>query len=297
MNNTNPFKKPEEKQVDNYEQTYESIFDSSSSSINPDIFEQELITQNELGSKAKNGIIERLKGLGIIGIFVLTQTLASLFAVILISYNSSEFSSQDEYIAVIYKSVFNGMAIAEILVIIILCFFYRKILKQKFKQFFSSFWTTMIKIILYITLLNVVTIVFSIIDTVLFSEYVTEVGANQAAIENALQTPGLGMIISICITAPILEEYVFRYGIIKKLLYKVPKYLAAVIAALIFSFIHIGFSQMSDVGLFVHLMLGYIGSSLVFAFIYVYEDNILYPISIHMFNNIQAVLLITALLQ
>lgn len=240
--------------------------------------------------------LERLKGVGIIAAFFLVQTIASLIMVFLIARDGSlELVQDTTNVGPLLKDMFIGMAIAESLMIVILLVLYNRFAYSKFKQALVPFGQFVLKIIGYYILLWTATILFSVVDSMLFPSYLNEVGSNQDVIETALATPSIAMIISICLTAPIIEEYVFRYGIIKKLLYGVPKYLAAVIAAFIFSFAHIGFSQMGDIALFSHLMLGYIGQALVFGIIYVREDNIFYPITIHIINNVQAVILIILL--
>lgn len=240
--------------------------------------------------------LERLKGVGIIAAFFLVQTIASVIMAILIAFDGSINLMQDanDY-APILKDMFIGMAAAETMMIIVLLIIYNRVAVRKFKQAFVPFGHFVFKIIGYYALLWTATIAFSMVDSLLFPKYIEEAGNNQDIIEQALAHPALAMIISICITAPIIEEYVFRYGIINKLLYGVNRYVAAVIAAFIFAFAHIGFSQMSDPYLFMHLMLGYIGQALVFGFIYVREDNIFYPIMIHIINNVQAVVLIIML--
>lgn len=246
--------------------------------------------------KKINPWLERLKGVGIIVLFFITQTIASIIFILLLKDNP-ELSTITgmETAGPALKNMFTGMVIAELGLIIILVAVYNKKLWSKFKSALNPFLGFVIKMIGYYALLWTATIFFSFLDAAIFPKYITEAGSNQDLIEASLMTPSLTMIISICITAPIVEEFVFRYGVIKKLLYGVPKYLAAFIAALIFAFAHIGFSQLTDVNLFAHLMLGYIGQALVFGIVYVREDNIFYPIALHIINNVQAVVLIIAL--
>lgn len=240
--------------------------------------------------------LERLIGVGILGLFYLVQTVAGVLFVILLRFNDQldQITSLDTAGPAL-KNMFAGMAIAEGLLIIALILFYNKKIWIKVKQAMRPFFTFCVKMVGYYALLWSATIIFSIIDSTLFPQYMSQAGDNQEVIEAALLTPSLPMIISICLTAPIVEEFVFRYGIIKKLLYGMNKYVAATVAAIIFSFAHIGFSQMTDLNLFAHLMLSYIGQALVFGFIYVREDNLLYSIAIHIINNLQAVILIILL--
>lgn len=243
--------------------------------------------------KQLNPWIERIKGLIIIGFFFAIQSLAGIFMVILIATDGTidVLGEEGSYIMAM-PDMFKGMVIAECLGIIILIAIYNFKILRKLKAAISPFGPFVVKIIGYFALLWVATIFFSLIDTTLFPDYLDNPGENQALIEEALSMPTLVMITSICLTAPIIEEYVFRFGIIKKLLYGMNKYVAAVIAALIFSFAHIGFSQITDPSLFFHLMLGYIGQALVFGLVYAKEDNLTYSITLHILNNAQAVILI-----
>lgn len=290
----NPFKDDSAPISSNHDNT--NVFEESVDETNPFTASGSSEQPEETNSHNVKPWLERLKGVGIIAAFFLVQTIASVIMMFLIAFDGSLNLMQNasDY-APILKDMFIGMAAAESMMVIVLLVIYNRVAVRKFKQAFVPFGHFIFKIVGYYALLWTATITFSIVDSLLFPNYLEEVGNNQDIIEQALAHPALAMIISICITAPIIEEYVFRYGIINKLLYGVNKYAAAVIAAFIFAFAHIGFSQMSDPYLFIHLMLGYIGQALVFGFIYVREDNIFYPIMIHIINNVQAVILIIAL--
>ncbi len=246
--------------------------------------------------KAVNPWIERAKGLGIIISFFIVQFVASILMVMFIQMENLDGITSDQLMSLMLGDMFRGMVIAESVFIIIMVVIYRKILRSKLSKGLNNIFETLIKIAIYYAILWGVTILFSIIDATFFSSYLNESGANQELIEQALTgTPNIAMIISICLTAPIVEEFIFRYGIISKLFYGVNKYLAAVLAALIFAFAHIGVSQMTDMAYFTHLMIGYLGQALVFSFIYAREEGLFYPIMIHILNNVQAVILIILL--
>lgn len=240
---------------------------------------------------------ERFKGVLIIISFFVVQFAASIIMVLLIVRHGGQINSDGSNItSIALKDMFTGMVIAESVFIGILIAIYNKRIFKNIKSTFDSSIGFIIKLLGYYFLLWGATIVFSIIDTTLFPNLIEEAGANQDVIEQALTlTPSAGMLISICITAPIVEEFVFRYGIISKLLYGVNKYVAAVIAAFIFSFAHVGFDQMTSAPLFIHLMIGYMGQALVFSYIYAREQSLVYPILIHIINNVQAVVLIIVL--
>ncbi len=255
------------------------------------------ITETNLESvKQINPWIERAKGLGIVISFFIVQFFASVLMMLFVSMENISDITQDQLISLMLSDMFKGMVIAESIFIIIIAIVYRKVLKGRLSTSLNNIFELVIKIAVYYAILWGVTIVFSIIDSTLFPQYLNESGANQDLIEQALTgTPNIAMIISICLTAPIVEEFIFRYGIISKLLYGLNKYLAAVIAAIFFAFAHIGFSQMTELAYFSHLMIGYLGQALVFSFIYAREESLFYPIIIHILNNVQAVILIILL--
>lgn len=292
-----PFKKQgtQLKEKQDYSYTHHTTYNSNPM-INPveDVFGKQKPSLNS--NKEVFPWIERLKGVVIIGLFFIVQYIAGIiFAYIAKVNNHIEGIKSVADAGPILKDMFTGMVIAEGLFVIAILIVYNKKVWFKIKDALGSFIKFIVKIFGYYILLTVATIVFSIIDTSLFPEYASNVGDNQALIEAALLTPSLAMIVSICFTAPIVEEFVFRFGVIKKLLYGMNKYIAAVVAALIFSFAHIGIGQATDHALFAHLMLSYIGQALVFAMVYVREDNLIYPITVHIINNTQAIILITML--
>lgn len=284
----NPFKDDELRaKTDN-----EFIFEADSNQLNNEHNEQPQMES----TKVVRPWLERLKGIGIIGLFFVVQTVASIIFVLLLSTNPELINITGlDTAGPALQNMFTGMVISESVFIIILILVYNKKIWFKLKTALKPFLKFFVKMIGYYALLWTATVIFSILDAALFPQYLNEAGSNQDLIEAALATPSAAMIISICITAPIVEEFVFRYGVIKKLLYGMPKYLAAFVAALIFAFAHIGFSQMTDLNLFAHLMFGYMGQALVFGIIYVREDNIFYPITLHIINNVQAVILIITL--
>lgn len=260
---------------------------------------QEPNNQELTAEKVVNPWFERVKGVGIIVIFLLTQTLGSIIFGVLLGLDgrAEELKNLDNISQLdgLLTYLFTGTVIAEGLLLLCLAIYYRKAIVVKCKETFSQFGKFFVKILLYFGLLLFITSIIGRLDLALFPQYANNAGDNQALIEEALSTPTLAMILSICVTAPFIEEFVFRYGLIKKLLYGMNKYVAAIVAALIFSFAHIGFGQTADLSMFVHLMLGYIGQALVFGIIYVREDNLIYPIVIHFLNNTQAVVIITLL--
>lgn len=257
--------------------------------------------QEQKPSPGQSRLIQHLKGIGIIGVFFLSQTVAGFVGVFIAmaALGADEVLNNSESVEV-YEYLFAGMAIVDAIFIVVLIIIYRKaIVKAVFKidqNILIRFFKFIGKIVMYFILYLITVTLFNVIDSALFPQFIEELGDNQEFIEDALlSAPSIALIFTICIGAPVIEEYVFRYGIMKRLLYGVNKYVAAVIAALIFSFIHIGFSQMSDMALFAHLMLGYLGQALVFSLVYAYEDNLLYPIALHLLGNSLSILFILGL--
>ncbi|WOO86682.1 CPBP family intramembrane glutamic endopeptidase [Mollicutes bacterium LVI A0039] len=261
--------------------------------------QNEIIEDNSIETTAKTTVnpwIERAKGILLLIIFYISQQVAAFFMVLLIiSLGGREAFMAGEFKPEWATYTFWGMFISNIIFIIALIYHYRSKLSISLHKVLLGLGKFSLKTIGYFVLFTVVTILFNVLDTMLFPQFVGQVGENQEMIDAALTgTPSLGMILAICVGAPIVEEYVFRYGLISKLSFGLNKYIGVVIAALVFSFYHIGFSQMGDLAYFAHLMLGYLGSALVFGFVYVREDNLAYPIVIHMLGNIQSVIFIIA---
>lgn len=241
---------------------------------------------------------ERVIGLGIIGMFYGTQFVAGLIGAIVamislgVTYAFDNFESP-EVMGYIFRAAFA----VEVIVIIGLGIFYRKAIYQKLfanrKDFAADLLKFIAKIIGYFIIYLLLTSIFNFSDAPMFPQFTDELGSNQEFLEQSLTSTGsLSLILSICIGAPLIEEYVFRYGVMKKLFFGVNKYVAAFIASLFFAFIHVGFGPMVQPLLFIFLMMSYMGQSLVFSFVYAYEDNLLYPIVLHFLGNVLATLLV-----
>lgn len=269
------------------------IFEQGSNNvINSDSKNNQNNNFDDNNTKTINSWIERLKGVGIVGSFYLSQFIASILMSVLIVIHAQNVTTQEEYIKIGLNDMFVAMVTMESIFILILMLVYRGKIIDKLKEPLGNIIKTVVKLGKYFVLLWIINIVFSTIDATLFPSLIEESGSNQDLIESALSSPSLFMIISICFTAPIVEEYVFRFGVMSKLLYGVNRYLAAVLAAFLFSFAHIGFSQAADPVLFVHLLLGYMGPALVFAYVYARENNLFYSTTLHILSNAQAVFII-----
>lgn len=240
--------------------------------------------------KVINPWIERLKGLIIYGGFYASQyaVLILAFAYLYIFGGTYDGISDSLYLNMVFT--------IELTIIIVLIAVYRFRIIKGIKDAIPNIQTFILKMIVYIFIGGFIGYIFIFVDETLFPNLISEAGSNQEGIEamftNATSLP-IPLILMICITGPIIEEYTFRYGIISKLLYGFPKYLAPLFAALIFAGAHVfGFGQLTNFSIFFHLMLTYLGSALAYSYIYAYEENIFYPIMLHIFGNTMATLAI-----
>lgn len=167
--------------------------------------------------------------------------------------------------------------------------FYRKDYMKQIREFFKSpniFIINFAKIMMYFILAILIQIVFGIIATQLFPGVEGE--ANQNALEGMMKInpTSIGFFIMVVISGPFVEEFFFRFVLIEKLLYKLPKLLIIIVGTLIFSFMH---AQAADsLTGFIHDLITYSGMSLVLCSVYVYERNILFTLAVHMGNNFLA---------
>ncbi len=240
-------------------------------------------------------IYQHLIGIGIIIFFYVTQFISSLILGIYIYTQYNGIETQEKLINVALSDMFKAMAIVEILSLIGIAYVYRKAIVKGLKAVRDNVFPAIIKLASYYAMFLVIAIGVGLIDSAFLSQYAEVAGDNQEIIEQAiLSGTSFWMILSIGVTGPMFEEFVFRYGMMSKVLYGVNRYLAAVIAAVIFSFIHIGFSQATTMsfGEFAHVMLTYIPAALCFGIVYAREENLFYPIALHMINNIQAIIII-----
>ncbi len=191
------------------------------------------------------------------------------------------------------NALMQALLIAELVILVILGIRYKVQIKSSIKYLVSHKKEMIIKLVVYTIGLLVALNIAAFIDNQLFSNYANEVGENeellQAIMGNGISIP---TILVIAVTGPIFEEYVFRYGLMTKLLGNVNRYTAAIISTVIFAFIHIGFAQVlsNQVGYTMHLFLLYIPISLVISLVYAREDNLMLPIGVHIINNTLSIL-------
>lgn len=191
------------------------------------------------------------------------------------------------------NAVMLGLLIPELLILIILARRYKNEIKKSLKYVVDNRRVTIIKVIVYTVILFLFLNIAMIFDNNFFAEYVTETGENEELLQ-AIMSSGITIptFLVIAVTGPIFEEYIFRYGLMKKLLGKLNVYVAAIISTIVFAFIHVGFAQIlsNEIGYTLHLFLLYIPISLILNLIYAREDDLFLPICIHIINNTISIL-------
>lgn len=118
-----------------------------------------------------------------------------------------------------------------------------------------------------------------------------QLSENQELINIMTQSKPILMIITTVILAPILEEFVFR-GIVFGWLYEYNRYVAHIVTALLFAFVHVMMAIFSGnvsewVQIFVYLFMAF-----PLSYLYEKSNNIFVPISTHMINNFISIVLL-----
>lgn len=251
----------------------------------------------------KNLTKERLSGLGVVvsygGIQLLSGILGFVFAMFLLIINPLEALDAtnitvEEYQDILMNSSqfttgsFIGMMICFIVYLVIILILNRKKLVENFSYVKDNFLKFGSRVLVYLVITYAFAMLVGLIDILVFPQYVETAGENQDFIVSALSNGAFfPTALTICFLAPIVEEYVFRYGVMSKILVGFPKVLKVIFSALVFSFIHIGFTQIDgSISMFIHLMLSYIPLALALSIVYARENRIIYPISIHILLNI-----------
>lgn len=230
-----------------------------------------------------NNLSNELKGIIIFVVYILLQTIVGIVGAMIAAFNGVSIMSSESDM---YYMVAYGL-IAFIVVVILINRYKLSIrnslskVKAQPKQFVAKF-------AIYFAITWGLLIAFNGIDSLFFSKYITELGDNEEILNQAIATnPSFLLVTGIAIWIPIVEEYVFRYGLINKLFSKLNRYVAAIIVTIIFAFFHIGFTQMftNEAGYTIHLLLTYLPVSLALNIIYARENDLTIPIIIHIINN------------
>ena len=181
------------------------------------------------------------------------------------------------------------LIIYDVLTAILMIYIYKKEFIIGFKDYIKNInkyldyiWTWILSLIAMI-----------ISDIIIVNFTVNEVATNQqAAIEELHMFPAY-LIISACITAPIIEEIVFRLSI-RKIINN--KTLFIIVSGFVFGLLHVIFSY-TNITDFLYII-PYSIPGFAFAYILAKEDNICISISLHMLHNtIMLIFQIIALLK
>jgi len=143
------------------------------------------------------------------------------------------------------------------------------------------------------------------IDVIIFGENDKgDSNKNQKLLENEIKKKKIIIILSVCILAPIIEEFIFRSIIFKiinwlgkkvqknaKILGIIIRILAFVISSFIFAFAHFGFSY-NAISNLIRIFPQYLIAGLFLAFAYNRDGYILASILSHIINNVIAVICI-----
>lgn len=196
-----------------------------------------------------------------------------------------------------YVLVFKAMFILYLVLTILISIIHRKKLKAKLYQTYQKRYQIIRKLLMYIGIMITITICLYAVSYFLLGDPTSLIGDNQAMINQVvLGAPNIYVFVVVLILAPIIEEYIFRYGLINNLLKNRNVILKVIISALIFSFIHVGFSQLNkSIIEFGYLMLLYLPMAIVYSYVYVKEKSIVYPLSLHILNNIGSIIIIYVL--
>lgn len=198
------------------------------------------------------------------------------------------------YYSLIYKMMFSVYLFEAVVIAII----FRKKLSNKLKQIINNFKSHILKICTYVAVMVVLIIAVYAILLITGTD-ITVVGDNQGMINIVLlNNPNLFIFMTVIVLAPIIEEFIFRYGLINHLLKNINPYLQIIIGSLIFTFIHIGLGQLlTSPVTAIHLILMYLPMSVIYNYVYIKEKNILYPLGLHMINNVGSIIFVYVISQ
>ncbi len=193
------------------------------------------------------------------------------------------------YLSLVYKMMFSVYLVETIIIIIL----FRTKLTVKLKQLIVNLKQYLLTIAKYV---GVMVSLIIAVYVILFISGVDllEVGDNQRMINIVLlNNPNIYIFATVILLAPIIEEFIFRYGLINHLLKNINQYLQILIGAIVFTFIHIGIEQLliSPITA-IQLILMYLPMSLVYNYIYVKQKNIVYPLTLHIINNIGSIIFV-----
>lgn len=204
--------------------------------------------------------------------------------------NSSVEAMNLSYYTLVFKAMFIVYVIITILIIVI----YHSKLKSKLHQILNNWKQICRRLGFYIGILLALTASIYMVNIFIFPQMSDFIGENQSIINQVLLgNINVYILVVIIALSPIVEEFIFRYGLIGNLLKKQNYLIQIVVSSIVFSFIHIGFEQMTlSFSYFGHLLLLYMPMSLVYSYVYVKEKNIFFPLSLHVLNNVGSIIIV-----
>lgn len=167
------------------------------------------------------------------------------------------------------------MFLINLSLMIMLFIFYRKSIKENFKDFKSNFKTYIKDNFKY----YVIGLLVMIISNIIISFFVEGNSTNETLIREYISIMPIYMIFSSCIYAPFTEEMVFRKSLRNCFNNKV---LYILLSGLIFGSMHL-LSASSLVELV--FLIPYSSLGCVFAYMYYKTNNIFVPMTFHMLHN------------
>lgn len=203
-------------------------------------------------------------------------------------------SSPESQLLAYYTLVFKMMFVVYTLVVLVIIIVHRKKLKAKIAQLYRNRRSLVKRLCFYLGFLLILTALVYLVMLLALPATNGLVGENQSVIDIVvLQNPNFYIFAVVIILSPIVEEYIFRYGLINNLLKNKSRFIQIIISSSIFAFVHIGLDQMFiSPEYLAHLLLLYLPMSIVYSWVYVREQNIAFPLVLHCLNNIGSIIVI-----
>lgn len=160
---------------------------------------------------------------------------------------------------------------------------------EKFKKFYDPKYVRhfLLRTVMYVALIYVLLIVCQNITLNVFPEYVQTNSVNQDLVNQVSQIMSPYLVIAIVVfIGPFLEEFLYRYIMIDKVLGFLNPALAGLVSIVLFAAVHALAEIISgNTALTIVVILQYLPMSTVFVISYVKEKNIYMSITLHVIMN------------
>lgn len=237
-------------------------------------------------------ILQRLLGIGtfitaFIGSFILQ------FVVLIIVYII--FGTDFNNVSLFIKIFLTSSIVFEVCLFWIMMIFWGKEYFQDVKKLLNIW--TIPKIVVYFSTMWILLIASSIMLSFVFPQHVNEVSENQEFINGTLLNGDLYvimlMIFLIVFHAPFIEEFLYRFILMKKIFASKYAPITIIIPAIIFAGVHVISELFSgDLTLFLYVFFGYFTISIFLSVIYYFEKNIFITMILHSLYNGSVLLLL-----